>query len=466
MQKSKLLQIFKTLTKEELKQLKRFVRSPFFNTNKELIDLYELMAQAHPDFEERKVNKQLFFKKIFKQKKYDDGKMRYTMTQLLKVINDFLAYQYHHKNKANKAMDLLSVYRERGLKKQFESTLGQIRKAQASQILENDRYFYHAYYAEQEQHQYLLGQQDRKIEPNYQGLSDSLGNFYVVEQLRCYIGMLNYRQMVNVNYEYRLEDKILEFLAERWQQMPPIAGMYYNALLTLLDHNNEGAYRQLKNLLRQNGGQVPVGDLQTLHILVRRFCIRHINMGNTVYEQELFDLYVSEVESGMILVNGVFPRNGFGNVVSVALRLQKFDWIEIFLKQYAPLLDVQFRANTILYNLARLRFGQQRFSEVIDLLHQLEYNELFLTLNARALLIKTYYELGETLLLESQLNSFKEYLRRHEEIGYQRKMYQNFVRFVERLHRLPDWEVEKWAALKAEILKVGVMDKGWLLGKV
>jgi hypothetical protein len=51
MEKSKVIDIFRTFSPDELKRFRDFVHSPFHNKNKNVIRLFEILKKYYPDFE-------------------------------------------------------------------------------------------------------------------------------------------------------------------------------------------------------------------------------------------------------------------------------------------------------------------------------------------------------------------------------------------------------------------------------
>ena len=57
MQKSKLIQHLQLLNEAELKRLLTFLKSPIYNANPRIVDLYLLVRKWHPDYQHAKLQK-------------------------------------------------------------------------------------------------------------------------------------------------------------------------------------------------------------------------------------------------------------------------------------------------------------------------------------------------------------------------------------------------------------------------
>ncbi len=88
-------------------------------------------------------------------------------------------------------------------------------------------------------------------------------------------------------------------------------------------------------------------------------------------------------------------------------------------------------------------------------------------LDARRMLLRSYFELGEFQALDSLLDTFQAYIRRQKDIGYHRENYLNLIRFVRRLMEAEGLDKAGKALLRSEIEGTEhLAEKEWLLGKV
>ena len=95
----KLFLILGGLTNTEIRDLKKVIQSPLYNTNRRLIYLYEALRKYHPNFPNTLAFKKKLFGKAFPSEAYDDQKLRRTFSQLREVTEQFLIYQQLNKNK-------------------------------------------------------------------------------------------------------------------------------------------------------------------------------------------------------------------------------------------------------------------------------------------------------------------------------------------------------------------------------
>ncbi|MBK6994886.1 MAG: hypothetical protein IPH31_08140 [Lewinellaceae bacterium] len=102
------------------------------------------------------------------------------------------------------------------------------------------------------------------------------------------------------------------------------------------------------------------------------------------------------------------------------------------------------------------------------MIRDVEYSDVVYTLSAKQLLVRTYFELGEILALDSLIDSFKIFLRRNKLISKSHKReYLNFLNFVKNLTILRAADNRKIAKLRARIETASsITPKKWLLEKI
>ena len=103
----------------------------------------------------------------------------------------------------------------------------------------------------------------------------------------------------------------------------------------------------------------------------------------------------------------------------------------------------------------------------MDLLNSVEYTDLTYNLNAKVLLIATYYELDEIDALESSLSSFKTYIYRKDIVSEdRRKLYNNYVSFLQKIIQ-NQGNQSKLIKLRQDVEQVkNIASKPWLLEKI
>ena len=90
----KLLSLLQTFSKQDLSQFRKFIHSPYYNENQELIQLFQLINDEFnhnsSKLDDISLEKKLAWKKRFDEKVYQDTKMRRLSSDLNKLAERFL----------------------------------------------------------------------------------------------------------------------------------------------------------------------------------------------------------------------------------------------------------------------------------------------------------------------------------------------------------------------------------------
>jgi hypothetical protein len=145
MKKSKFADIVRTFTKDEVKEFGKFLESPFFNSNKNLSAAFEYINFHTSGFVSEFPTKEEIHDSVYKGKKYKDENVRYILSELLRMGEEYLGIVNLRKSSAIR-IHTLAELNDRDLEKLFERNLKLCRKAQKMppDVFEHYRVFINA----------------------------------------------------------------------------------------------------------------------------------------------------------------------------------------------------------------------------------------------------------------------------------------------------------------------------------
>lgn len=468
MSQHKLIALLKTLSSAEMKELERFLRSPYFNTNEKLTDIFLFLKQHHPAYENQP-EKEKLYAAIYPGKKYRDVHFRQYFSALTSLVEEFLAVQKFGKEKTMFRHALLEEMIDRDAENLFNRTL---LKTNGEAKSEDDTYYLSQFHLEDIRNKFLVNtaqQQNRFSEkPDYAKAIKLLDTFYIIRKLKFYCSELNYKTIAAVEQESILMDEILELLSKQDYSGTPAIVIYHKILRTLTEPENEENFASLLKTLKASDHLFPQSEAREMYIYAQNFCIRQINKGKTPYLKEILNIYRVLLEREIILEKGILSPWDYKNIVVTALRLGEFKWTEKFIREYKDKLPEKERENAFTYNLAKYYFYKKDYSNVLKLLQNVEYSDVFYSLDSKSMLLKTYYELNEIDSLDSMMDSFKIYLLRNKALSeHHVKTYKNLLRIVRKLSRIIPSDMKKIELLEKEIEQTKPLaDIGWLREKI
>lgn len=465
---SKLIIIIKTFSARELNTFEKLVLSPFFNVNQEASALFAELKKLFPEFDKKQTEKKAVFKKLYPGKRFDEQKLRYVMTDLTRLLEEFLVQKQFSENDMLKKHLLLQSLNKRDLDKYFQWQISDAYSAQEKSPYRDAIYYERQAMLEEDSYSWTSRKDNRAIDSSLQSLVDNIDIQYLTKKLKYSCEIINRMNVVKVEYNLSFLDNTLEFLKNNSFAHIPAITIYYQVLLTLRESENESHYRKLKTLLAGHISKFPQSELRDIYGFIQNYCIRQINLGNNNYLRELFENYKILLEKEIIIENKSLAQFDFKNIVTIALRLDEYKWTESFIQKYSPLLSADFRKNAINYNLARLHYSKKQYRDALRLLLAVEFTDVYYHLDSKSLLLRIYYELEDWEPLLSLFNTFKIYLKRNKLISeYQRTTYTNLVKFVRKLTRIKMGSKLPLEKVKNEIEQVKqIADLTWLQSKL
>ncbi len=464
MKKSRTLQLLRSLSKKELRRFKKWLASPAHNQRRDVRDLLDFLLEKDRLHRDEELDKAMAFAKLFPEREhYDDAYMRQVLHFFHKALEGFVIYEQQNRNACERQLVLAEAFRQRKLSKLLEQQFRALQKLLDKTPERSADYFRHLFRLESLKYDFYSSQK-RTGPLNLQEMSQNLELQFIIEKLRLSGLMLSHANVFKVSYDFGLLEELLRYVEQKNLQKIPAVSIYYHSLLVLQNRENEGAFAKLKEALFQYGELLPQEELRENYLFAINYCIGRINAGIARYWEETFDFYRKGLENGILLQDGLLSRWTFRNIVTAATRLKQFDWTEAFIRDHQQYLHPSHRESIVHYCRAKLLYERKEYRPAMQLLAIVEYDDILMTLAAKTMLLKMYYELDEYDALESLLDSMKRYMSRKKVIGYHKANYNNVIRYTRKLVNLNPFDREEIARLQQEVESVSPLtERQWIL---
>jgi len=199
MQNNKLVSLLRSFSKIELSQFKKYLESPFFNENKNLIALYGylqknlLKSMVNPS-----IDKKIIWTFLFKNKPYKDVLMRRLFSDLNQLVNGFLAYQQYQKSPALESIFLMNSLQYSELDKQFEGAFRLANLQQEKSGKRNTDFHFHQFLIEKSYHEHIEFKGLKNLTFEHLEAADyQLDCFYITQKLKHYCDVLGYESFLS-----------------------------------------------------------------------------------------------------------------------------------------------------------------------------------------------------------------------------------------------------------------------------
>ena len=458
MQKTNLLAYLKQFSKRDWREFQKFIRSPYFNQREDVVLMLDYIQKQFQPFRPASLDRKLVFKKVFPHQQFDEKQLRHTTSFLLKNLKKYLAYSAFEADEIQSQQYLCSALRKRRMDFFFEKEIINSYKTLAQTPFRDSDFHLKKYQLGMEEAVHTMPQR-RSGEMNFQKISDQLNISFISSILRLSCNIQSHKTISGQVYDLKLLPDVLKTLDQGLYLEFPSISLYYYCYRTIedLEQNNivssEENFQTLKQLVQQYWQILSPSEIRDIYLFAINYCIKRMNAGDRSFIREAFELYRSGLHNETLLEEGILSSFTYKNITRIGVALSENDWVEQFLEQYKKYLYPRERENTWSYNLAFFYFRQQKYQQAMQLLLRVEFNDVLNNLDARRMLLKSYFELGEYNALESLLDSFSRYIQRQKEMGYHRENYLNLIRFVKKIIQIGKNDKKRLQRLKTEIEK-------------
>ena len=459
MQNTVAYQLFQSLSANEVLRFEKFLNSPYFNQRQDVRDLLGNFRHAAelPD-------KKALFAQLYPDQAFNNLQLNYVLGFFAERLEQFLACEELQSDHFQQQLLRCRAFRKRGLSRHFERNAQTLARARGQAPLRNAEYWLQTYQLESE----VFAQQmpGSRIAPdNLPRLIYAFNQFVALESLR-WASTAHALSAVSKGaaQELPFTDTAISY-AESSQE--PATMLLRESLEVLRNPAAETAFQRLKTLISTHAPLFSPTEARDILMAAINFCIRRHNQGDKHYTREALELYKKGLDTGILLEQEQLSRYTYGNINNLAHLVGETAWAKKFLDTYRPCLPAAEREKVYQYNIAIHHFRCSEYAQALELLRDIEFSEVFVNLDVRKMLVRSYFELGEWPALFSLLDSFRAYLRRQKQLGYHRESYLNFLKFTLRVEKTMRTGKAKRQALARRIAATpSVAEREWLLGKL
>lgn len=456
------LELIEKLSTAELEEVKRFVRFRFPRIREDVLRGIDALRKHH----ENALSREDIHARLYPNVPFNDKSIRYLLTDINKVVYDYLSYKQLTKQARKQQLLLLHELSERKCIRAFEKTYNQeLNRIEDSAHIDSEALHYrHELHSLKAKEELVSGKRSSDV---FEESSLYLDLYFVAKKLQISAEKINLNFILKKEWNDPFLKTILNQVDAGLFDDSPYIKLYRLIIRSLTEPDNETVFDELKNEVPKLIGRLSSAELSDLYQYLLNYCIRRINAGRLVFQNELLAVYQKALKHGALFSNGNISQWDFKNVVTIALRTGNLDYAREFIhghKQFLPLLQ---RTNALAYNLANLHFYERNFRAAISQLQKVDLDDVFYRLDARSILLKSYYELDDSDALFYHATAFRSFLNRNRTISDQQgKLYLNLIKHTLSLLRA-DGQKAKIQVIADRVRKdPKVADLSWLESKM
>lgn len=485
MKNNSLFLLASSLNRKEMTRFAEFAASPYFNKHKQVRALAGLLSEIYPDFSGNRCERHAIFQKLYPGQPHDQPQLAIIFSYTVRLMEQFLIVEslgevgqlddktlFFNQLRKRKLDSLLKTDWEDGQPKSSKRT----GKSSIDEPL--SQFFFEKKIrtiVEQDAIAMRLGQTDNQYLAEKQRLLDT---YYLTERLRDACELLQRARLLKSMPE---EGLVFNSLIAALNGQPEIATQnpsvnVYLQLYNLLKNNDLRSYPACLQTVKDSAFYFNREELQNIYNYLQNFCIQQINQGQPDFLKEVFKLYQHQLDNNLLLVDGLLPEWHYKNIVTTGLRLDEREWVRIFIEQNSKLLAPAVASNAYSFNMAALHYHIGQPQQVLPLLLQVEYTDLRYNLDAKSLLLRTYFDLQEEEALLAHADAFGQFVKRNKSLtDFQKRGYFNLIKFSKQAFKLKMQmgfvKEEKWQEgmlkLQSDIKTAEIVfNRTWLEAKI
>ena len=478
--KSKSIILLKSFSQGELAEFLEFLESPYFNKNSRVTKLFRELKKYYPEFESRGVKKEALYNKMFPGKAYNEQVMKNLISELLKLEKLFISIQSFRSNKFRFSLETLSGLTARHAEpliwKELENLKNFLADKETVTALQN---LYSHLMEENLFSYFIISNNQQEASEIIERSGEQLTIYFLKTILRLSINNHINRFSFNMDINHNYPDMILSAVdIPKYLEYPELKNskeaahlkLFYFALQSVKDTNDELSYKNYHMLLFENISELTTGDKQLYLHFMESLCAQKINAGKTEYYRDLHETFVYEINNNLYGSDlNKMTILKFRNIILCAIRCGEYDWAEKFINDFKGKLDKDNRKNIVELALAQLNFEKGDYNATLDHLKKIKTDQVFFKVDVRNLNLMTLYELGYYENAISLIESFKKLLYNNIQFTEQYSSKNlNFINSVNTLIKIAlDKDMSEANLLLEKINGFSVLsNKKWLLKKI
>ncbi len=484
---SRLIKILQAFTPEELKDLRKFIETPFFNKEGSyLLRFFDEVKKSYPEFTGEELEKEKLFKKLYKGKEYSDATMRKLSSGIIKLAEQFLRYRAFTENINAAELLYIKKIREMRIEKLFESEAAALEKdlSQLENSVDLD-YFRNRYKLELEKinfyldFNHLLKKQQESLQNVQVYLAyDTLLNLLdigfniLVGSTTMYKGEEN--TVIEILQRTDLEG-IAKILEKNSPEFYPVYELFLRRYLSFLNVADDASYYAYKDAALRSLDFFTWENRFTIFVSLQNICTRKFVEGKRYFSAELHEVHKEMLVRGLyVQKKGDYMNlHTYRNIVLTAFNLVKAEWITDFMDQYIDKILPEQRESLAAWTRAQIHYCRKEYGEAIKELQSVKNDHFLSKHEIKTMTMKMFYELKDYEPAISFADSYRHMITNDKTFAaIHRNSYTNFCLFYTRLIRIvtsgfeSHKRMEELHFLKSDISSTATNSKEWLLAKI
>lgn len=476
----KLLEVLNHLTAAELKQLRLFLTSPFFNNSvqaDEIVRLYDYIILHNAREGSTPLSKEVVFKMFFPDKQFRKNvktPLDALASSLFGLVRRFLAQIElgEERREVTEHLALARFYRKFSFEERFWQTMQAMRKMQQDSPWRDAKHYFNQFQIEDEEHLFRGLHNSFEDDTNLNAVNKNLDLYYSILKSEYFCTLAYQKRIAQIDKfpEDILMDSVKSLSSEGGVLDVPI-NRIYSLLTDVLQKDDSGEMLlPVEETLELYRDQITFEEFKNFKAYIRFLWLRQYRKwGNERSLYHSFDIYCEHLGKGYLYFDGMIPYSTLRNLVIISLKLGEFDWVKNFLDTHPPerICGTRYPVEAHSLNMAEYYFYLKEYEEALERLVYRPFENPKLGILADMILVKIYYE-TQNDLLDARMKALDQKVRRSRLSQETKNLYYNFLKKLDKIIKY-GWQTKssKRVRLIEEIRTMpDIIGREWLLEKL
>lgn len=401
-----MLEILSKLTKEEISDFTKFLKSPYFNSDKTNLEILNYFISEN--FENN-----LSLKSPFSLEKLDNFR---------NILDRFLTQKEFEQDKNIYKMYNLKALKSKDDRSRFFKLLKKFRKEFENVYKRDENYYSNKVIIETEY--YDLMYMDIMFEDPVilKEIKDNIEYNFYFNYLHIYNDYLIHIR--NSNQEYKINFRFLDFIlddirineVETKKNHPNVYIIYLTVLISLNSNNysvSENLEKEYISYLKSNERRFDKEQLYHYNLyLLNRYWELLKATGNNDYRYKIFELYKNAELGGYLLLNEILENEHYKNIITASLTTDNLEWTEYFINKYDSVIKKNVTQDNILLTDAKINFIKKNYTKVLQSLSIIKHDAPLTQVMIKFIICKVHYENRYSSGIINEMENLRKFQKR------------------------------------------------------
>jgi hypothetical protein len=445
--KSTAIDLLKSFSKRELKELTLFLKSPFHNTDQSVVRLFSYIKKYYPVFEHKDLTKEEIFEEVYRGKKYNEQTLKSVFFNLAGCIKEYLVLHRIYGDPVKKNLLLADELLERENLKLLGKVTGIAEGIEISKGIHKEG-FYSLHYADYLKWQAASFTYDHTaLIRNFVNKSNHFLIYMIMELMYDVNAMDTFKFNHNTDFGALPVSKFLgNFDLKSFLNDLNRGGYKYSYILEmslsitmfLAGNYDEKLYIKASSIFKKNIQAFEQNEIYGISTMLINMCRKFEKTDEEKYTREKFEIYKLQLKKNAYrsYPNAPLTVDKFRNIVNAALYLKELKWTERFISDFKEMLPENIRDDVTALAIAYLYAEKGEYESALEITAKVKVEYFAYKPDLKLLQLRCFYELGYTEEAFSSADALRHFMKSQSLSSSKQSTIQIFLNYYLRLLKL------------------------------